>query len=344
MVMNPEQLYAREHIRHQEALSEEEEIVNLDFAQPYRRSASAIDDFDGLYSDIERARDKQRQNQHKHSFQIETTERAIILEAILAENLEMAEWLGGNAYTFQTTEFDDQFNYTDLVVEFDLPPGPEYLAIDVTVSLNSKDLYKKSEGIRTKIDAGALTNIKYFESNIDGEQKALSGIPNIVISVPREELKKIAQKQYRALPRSEKGEIDSKGKSDKQALEELAKDDIQFNILNQIEEQLTDQAIYVLQHFKNPKDVPPKYREGLQKLIKIVGYLPAAKADAAGRNFSREESEELIDELIELIQDKEPIDAKPENKLSSYQMLKKISKIRKVIRDIIKEKKEQKKS
>ena len=77
MALNPEQLFLREHTLREAELSDQEQKVDLDFAQPYKKDGPKIDDFDGLYSDIERQRDKNKiQELKQSSSETEKTERA----------------------------------------------------------------------------------------------------------------------------------------------------------------------------------------------------------------------------------------------------------------------------
>ncbi|MBI1961514.1 MAG: hypothetical protein HYS45_02330 [Parcubacteria group bacterium] len=327
MTLNPEQMFAREHSMREDDLSEKEWEVNLQFAQPYRKEEPKIDDFKQLNpDDLDRQRDKQKvADLKRRTSEMEKTERAVILEAVLAEQIERSEWMGGDAYTFQTTEFDDRINHADLVIEFGRPEGAHYLAIDVTTAQDADVRAKKRERIDQEVDAGKLTSIKYFESQADEEhpQKSLNNIPRAVIYVSPEALKRITEIQYDILEKK-------KGTNQK-----MAQDPVQLEILGQIESQMTEHVIRILHNFRDFKDVPPKFKQDLERLIDIVRRLPAP-AHRAAEGFDQDEVVEIMQKILETKDE----DEKGAKSLTPYRALKKISAVRRIIRSARTEKQE----
>ncbi|MEK7189017.1 MAG: hypothetical protein AAB671_00730 [Patescibacteria group bacterium] len=326
MTLNPEQMFAREHSRQEGELSEKEWEVNLQFAQPYRKEEPNIDDFKELNpDDLDRQRDKQKTAGLQRRDVAEKTERAVILEALLAEHIERSEWMGGNAYTFQTTEFDDRINHTDLVIEFGRPEGGQYLAIDVTTAKDREVQARKRERIDQEVDIGKLTTIKYFESQTDDErpQKTLRHIPRAVIHVSPEALKRITEIQYDILQKK------------KGANQKMAEDPVQIELLEQIENQMTEHVIRILHNFRDFKDVPARFKQDVERLIDIVRHLPAP-AHRAAKNFDQEEITEIMERMLEAQEG----DEETQDYLTPYRALKKISAIRRIVRSVKEEKQE----
>ncbi len=319
MTLNPEQMFAREHSIREPELSEREWEVNVRFAQPYRKGEPTIDDFQELNPDaLDRQRDKQKvADLKRRASEMEKTERAVILEAILAEHVEQSEWMGGDAYTFQTTEFDDRINHADLVIEFERPEGAQYLAIDVTTAQDESVRIKKRERIDQEVDTGKLASIKYFESQADTEppQQSLHSIPRAIIYVSPEALKRITELQYDILEKK------------KGANQKMAEDPVRIDLLNQVETQMTEHVIRILHNFRDFKDVPPRFQRDLERLIDIVRHLPAP-AHRAARSFDQDEVTEIMERMLEIQEE----DEKATERLTPYQALKKISAIRRIVR------------
>ncbi|MBI3075238.1 MAG: hypothetical protein HYY92_03460 [Parcubacteria group bacterium] len=106
------------------------------------------------------------------------------LEVIIAQQIELSNWMGSDVITITPSLFDDFINGVDLITEFqDKGEGRAShmaLAIDVT---SGGDLTKKIERIKGEIRNGDLARVKYFESeflNIRGE---LKNIPRVVVGI-----------------------------------------------------------------------------------------------------------------------------------------------------------------
>jgi len=147
------------------------------------------EDFADLYGaenvkqDIEYV--KKMENIFKNESLPETKEMkklATTLEAIIYEQAELNNWLGPDAETIKTSQYDDIKNKVDSVVEFykeeDYTSSHLALAIDETFSFNINEKFNR---IKKEIEKGELTQIKYFVSekmNLRGE---LNKLPRVVI-------------------------------------------------------------------------------------------------------------------------------------------------------------------
>jgi len=329
MPINPERAYELSHTHYGENdLTDAEWETSLNFAQPYRKEVPHIDDFKESHpNDVERQRDKQVLRAKADTANMEKTERSIMLEALLAEHIEQSEWLGSNAYTFQTTDYDDLINHTDLVVEFEMSEGEQYLAIDVTTS-GGESFQKKRDGIGREVKQGSLTMIKYFKSQVDFDtpEKVLRHIPRVAVSLQPDVIQHLASIQKNILERKPG------------ANQEMANDPVQFDILKQIENQLTDDVIYCLRSFPDIESVPHDKKKEIQRLIEIVEHLPVA--DNGG---IKDDDKEKITDLLGPVANDSADDATTSRKaLSGYQTLKQLTRVRKTIQDIIAEKGETK--
>jgi len=149
------------------------------------------DDFSDLYDpkDIKRDKDyiEKRKQQFEKDYQADPRSRehkewATILEAILNQQIELNEWLGEDATTTQTSDFDDIANGIDTIVTWqrDLGSSSLGLAVDVTFSTNTGDKLRK---IKESIDQGKLSEIKYYYSEDLGFKGKLTNVPRVVIGM-----------------------------------------------------------------------------------------------------------------------------------------------------------------
>ncbi len=162
-----------------------------------------MDDFKRLYGDRRVEEDKKEVEKRKNFYkennsnqEKEAKKLATIFEAIINENLELSEWLGENAQTMPTTEYDDFVNGVDTIIEFieeDKNPSHLGMAIDATYS---SELGKKFTKIKENIDKEKLATIKYFKSiNMDfmGEK---SQIPRVIVGADNNTIKELIELWY----------------------------------------------------------------------------------------------------------------------------------------------------
>ena len=188
--------------RQQEAL----EKKNTNFENAYTKALKilAIDriderEFVDLYSeenvksDLTYVAEKEEKFKRQDTVEEEEAKKwAKILEAIIHHQVEINDWLGENAITKKSSNYDDIKNGVDCIVELQQPDKSMTshlaLAIDVTFSSNLVD---KMDRIKEEIDSGQLATIKYFKSDflhIRGEKK---NIPRVVVGVDKKNLNRI---------------------------------------------------------------------------------------------------------------------------------------------------------
>lgn len=117
-----------------------------------------------------------------------------ILEAIVIEQIELNEWMGPNATTQQTCEYDDFRNGIDFVTEFNEEGATRHMgfAIDATYG-KSQTIQKKFEKIRAQLDKGQLGEVMYFQTGDQGMQGRKRFIPRIVLAIDKQNLVDIAR-------------------------------------------------------------------------------------------------------------------------------------------------------
>jgi hypothetical protein len=122
------------------------------------------------------------QNRKDPNYSERKQKLALILEAIIHEQVELSDWLGPNVTTQKTSRFDDIVNGVDTIVDFGTDPTGwnPILAIDTTYT---KTLDSKIQKIKESIDRGILTSIKYFESSDRTYEESLSQVPRVVIAI-----------------------------------------------------------------------------------------------------------------------------------------------------------------
>ncbi len=133
--------------------------------------------------DIRYVRDKEeRFDKEDTPEQKEQKKFAKILEAMLNELIELYDWLGPDATTITTSDFDDMRNGIDMVAEFrdkkEKSASHLALAVDVTFA---NEIGKKIERIQREIERGELASVKYFESEFLEQKGELPNIPRVVI-------------------------------------------------------------------------------------------------------------------------------------------------------------------
>ena len=118
-----------------------------------------------------------------------------IFEHIITENIELHGWLGDNAFTFKTVEYDDRTKHVDLVVEWDNGEGKEpiKLAIDCTVASTEDVINKKVGYILDELKERKMTNVDYFESQVDFSVKPIKDIPRVILAINKDKLENLCR-------------------------------------------------------------------------------------------------------------------------------------------------------
>lgn len=154
-------------------------------------SAINPQDFEGLYDPDLLARHRReveaafasfaRKNEaNPHAAEIKAF--GTILEAIIIEQGELANWLGDTATTQKTADYDD-IKGTDMLVEYDSEgAGYAHLGLAIDVS-SSEDLRYKFDRIKAGLDAGTLSTVHYFTSPAMSLKGVREHVPRVVVGV-----------------------------------------------------------------------------------------------------------------------------------------------------------------
>lgn len=200
----------------------EEITANRISLESFRTAMQGSDSVDRDLRTVERI--KARFDQPRNREEKIRRERAIILEAIIDDCIDMGMWLGDSAAIRKTSEYDDIVNGVDSLVEFSEDEGARFdfaaLAFDVT---SRQELSDKMQRLKQEIMDGRLAEIKYYEDADGDTQATLKNIPRLILSVNPEQIEKLMQ-QY--------------GSDDRKDRNELYQDPIRLQILAQIRIQL----------------------------------------------------------------------------------------------------------
>ncbi len=148
-------------------------------------------DFISLYGEQNVARDLSTVERLKSKFESDEYKIAAeTLEAIMLEHTELSDWLGPNAETIKTTEFDDIVNGVDMVLEFNENNSTQRLALGIDVTFGVNNMRKKFDRIRDEIHADELAQVKYFKAH--GYQGSLRQLPRLIVGVEMERIINLA--------------------------------------------------------------------------------------------------------------------------------------------------------
>jgi len=158
------------------------------------------EEFEDIYGEDIIKRDKERVKELKTKFFEAGSAKiaADILEAIILEQTELADWFGPNATTVKTNEFDDYVNGVDGVFEFNVnnperPASHMALAFDATFATKDGPIEKKMNRIRDEINRGQLATIKYFRSSDRRFHGKLSGVPRVIVGLEKDTIVELAR-------------------------------------------------------------------------------------------------------------------------------------------------------
>ena len=109
---------------------------------------------------------------------------AEVFEAVVLEESELSGWLGENATTLKTTDYDDFENYIDMIAEWHKPgEGTQVLALGVDATFGTGALLEKFQGIRKGIESDTLASIRYFKDTRGDFVGTRNNVPRTVIGV-----------------------------------------------------------------------------------------------------------------------------------------------------------------
>ncbi|MCL5410254.1 MAG: hypothetical protein M1324_00135 [Patescibacteria group bacterium] len=183
-------------------------------AESLEKDAIKEEDFAYLYGEENVRRDLEKVAAAESDFkQRETPESeqlkrySTIFEWIVNERVELSDYFGSNAFTRRASHYDDLMNGVDTILEFRNDPEESKqasyltLGIDDTFSTRPEVQEKKLRRIKSKIDSGKLTQVKYFSSDYMNFRGELKNVPLIVLGT---ELRTVAQLRDLMLSRDNK--------------------------------------------------------------------------------------------------------------------------------------------
>lgn len=220
---------------------------------------------------VEKRRQQIKQRDLENGTNPEAEKYATILEAIIYELTENADWLGEEGSTIKTSDYDDIVNGIDEVFEFKKGKNDkgEYLgvAIDVTFATN-EERGKIREKIRREeqnIRAGHLAEVKYFRSEWEEEFTTLKNIPRVVVGCDKISMEGL----IRLWGNLNRVRQEAAGQGDRARFWELAKNHpLQFQILREIEMQLEYFASFAETDGKN--ELASEFRKRLAPIQHLL--------------------------------------------------------------------------
>lgn len=200
-----------------------------------KESAINPQDFEGLYDpellarhrgEVEAAFASFARRNEANTQAAEIKAFGTILEAIIIEQGELANWLGDTATTQKTADYDD-IKGTDMLVEYD-SGGTGYAHLGLAIDISSSDeLRYKFDRIKEGLDAGTLSTVHYFTSPAMSFKGMREHVPRVVVGVD-------AHTAYDLIEAWLRGDS-----------EYLARHPIQMTLLKQIELQLEASLAYL---------------------------------------------------------------------------------------------------
>ena len=173
-----------------------ENVVGIERA--YKRALEVLEidrirteDFEDLYGAEQIQRDQAYVERMEKEFAAGETpvekrdrEVATILEAIIHEAIEQANWFGEEAHTITPTRFDDIVAGIDCLVGFreENEHDASYLGLAIDVTFSENQTTKKLKRIHdTDIEGGELKKVKYFMSEHSPVRGERRDIPRVVV-------------------------------------------------------------------------------------------------------------------------------------------------------------------
>ncbi|HTR18733.1 MAG TPA: hypothetical protein VMH91_02010 [Candidatus Paceibacterota bacterium] len=125
--------------------------------------------------------------------QEESKRVAEVFEAIILEKSQGDGWLGDGVSALKTSLYDDYFNGSDMLAEWEISEGDsQVLALSVDVTFSTLKMSEKIEHIRENVKNGKLGSVKYFKNKDGSFRGERNGIPQVVVGVDRNTVFKLA--------------------------------------------------------------------------------------------------------------------------------------------------------
>ncbi|HEY4474512.1 MAG TPA: hypothetical protein VJC06_01145 [Candidatus Paceibacterota bacterium] len=284
-----------------EKISEAEERAFEVLLPRHKEQAVRMEDFASVQGFGRAVIKKDRYNVAQKKIRIremgtEPSKKAKLLEAILAEQIELSDWFGSDALTIIPAEYDDLYNGVDLAVEFEKDTKPTYTALGIDITSSAGSITKKLAIIKAYILRGDLGRIKYFKSERDNlPPRQIQGIPQLVIGTNKDLIKQLSElwlavnreriykeQSYTGLSVEA---VQSQKEKMRRAKEELATHRVQVLLLKEIQIQLETFA-----KFSRKKDIPD-VAEKFEFLLHLISSIIAEKKITPDDERKNEEDE-----------------------------------------------------
>jgi len=120
--------------------------------------------------------------------------RGELFEEIIFEGIEEGDWMGGGAEVERSSRFDDIVNGIDGIITFEEEVSSSHMAFGVDVTQSAESVHDKFKRIRDSVDAGTLSEVKYFKR--EGYEGRLLKVPRVVIGIDHAGMKQAAEVVY----------------------------------------------------------------------------------------------------------------------------------------------------
>ncbi len=277
----------------------------------HKASAIKMDDFKDIYGEAEVERDKLNVETKKARIKEQGSpplKRAQILEALLAEQIELSDWFGPNTMTLVPAEYDDLYNGIDTAVELQNEEGGfDYMAMGIDVTSSPDAIKTKLARIKEHIIKGDLTQMKYFasEKNTSRKPGPEEKMPQLIIGAEVKTITELSE-LWLAVNKARLTNKDMGPISEETALgikerlrnakKKLAEHRVQVLILEEIEKQLVAFSKFANMHGK--LEISRKYHE-LLKLVREILKDKEISDEDQEKNDEDGVSNALIDALDE---------------------------------------------
>lgn len=235
-----------------------DEVFDEEIASQWKSLRVKENNFGDVYPADELEQDAQRKQRAIESFDDKEVEIARGLHTAIMEGISQYNWLGPNADIVFSSEYDDYFNGTDFVICF--VPKDEHaisvkIGVDVTTSGSRLVLKKKLERILLSLERqGSLGRVKYFEY----ADAVSSQEPRGTIEFPKVILGTDAANTHQLMSSFSEAFV-KKGPEGRQAREQLGKECIQYELLEEIMAQLCLQLESTLKTYESlPEEQCPE--------------------------------------------------------------------------------------
>ncbi len=235
-----------------------------------------------------------------------------LFEATVNHEIDESDLMGPNASVIVPSRYDDVVNKIDSIVEFEQDGSSSHLALAIDVTKSSKDLSKKFDGIRSHIEKGKLSRVKYFQSDAEDLKTfrgEMAGIPSVVVGADHKTVEDISNLILRSI-RMRKNITESRRSGElspatqnvikeySKVREALARHPLHKMVLIEITAQLQTFRNYARKHNK------PQLVESYSQILRIIDGVMKEKEQQKGptkeEDLSRDEIFSMIMDHVKL--------------------------------------------